>query len=73
MASFFVTGNHEYYAGANEWIAELRRLGLQVLQRARLVGVHDRAAPTESSQTSPASMTFTATAFRDTARTWRAL
>jgi predicted MPP superfamily phosphohydrolase len=28
---FFVTGNHEYYAGAEEWIAELRRLGLTVL------------------------------------------
>jgi len=29
--SFVVTGNHEYYAGAGPWIAELRRLGLQVL------------------------------------------
>ncbi len=29
--SFFVTGNHEYYAGAGPWIAELRRLGLTVL------------------------------------------
>ena len=29
--SFVVTGNHEYYAGALPWIAELRRLGLQVL------------------------------------------
>lgn len=29
--SFFVTGNHEYYSGAPEWVAELRRLGLQVL------------------------------------------
>ena len=29
--AFFVTGNHEYYSGAGEWIAELRRLGLRVL------------------------------------------
>lgn len=29
--SFFVTGNHEYYAGAKPWIAELRRLGIRVL------------------------------------------
>lgn len=29
--SFVVTGNHEYYAGAGPWIAELRRLGLRVL------------------------------------------
>lgn len=28
---FFVTGNHEYYSGADEWIAEVRRLGLSVL------------------------------------------
>jgi hypothetical protein len=29
--TFFVTGNHEYYSGADAWIAELRRLGLRVL------------------------------------------
>ena len=29
--AFFVTGNHEYYSGADEWIAEVRRLGLTVL------------------------------------------
>ena len=29
--SFFVTGNHEYYAGATPWLAELRRLGIRVL------------------------------------------
>ncbi len=29
--TYFVTGNHEYYSGAAAWIAELRRLGLQVL------------------------------------------
>ena len=28
---YFVTGNHEYYSGAETWIAEVRRLGLEVL------------------------------------------
>src|SRR4029453_17772029 len=30
--TYFVTGNHEYYSGAGAWVAELRRLGLRVLQ-----------------------------------------
>ena len=29
--NYFVTGNHEYYSGAIEWIAEIRRLGFTVL------------------------------------------
>ncbi|MEV0728567.1 metallophosphoesterase [Polymorphospora sp. NPDC050346] len=33
--SFFVTGNHEYYAGAEEWVTEVDRLGLQVLENER--------------------------------------
>ncbi|MBX3190390.1 MAG: metallophosphoesterase [Labilithrix sp.] len=28
---FFVTGNHEYYSGADEWIAQLGKLGVRVL------------------------------------------
>jgi len=32
----FVTGNHEYYAGVEPWLAELRRLGIRVLQQERL-------------------------------------
>ena len=28
---FFVTGNHEYYSGANQWIAALKGLGIRVL------------------------------------------
>ena len=35
--AFFVTGNHEYYSGAEEWIAELRRLGLTVLLNQHVV------------------------------------
>jgi predicted MPP superfamily phosphohydrolase len=35
--TFFVTGNHEYYSGADEWIAELRRLGLTVLMNQHVL------------------------------------
>lgn len=28
---YFVTGNHEYYSGADEWIAEVKKLGMKVL------------------------------------------
>ncbi len=34
---FFVTGNHEYYWDAPEWVAELRRLGLTVLMNEHRV------------------------------------
>jgi predicted MPP superfamily phosphohydrolase len=40
---FFVTGNHEYYAGAEAWIAELRRLGLTVLLNEHRVLEHGGA------------------------------
>ncbi|MGI5212667.1 metallophosphoesterase [Plantactinospora sp. CA-290183] len=33
--NFFVTGNHEYYSGVREWVAEVDRLGLRVLQNQR--------------------------------------
>jgi uncharacterized protein len=35
--TFFVTGNHEYYSGANAWVEELRRLGLTVLMNEHVV------------------------------------
>ncbi|MGZ5198505.1 MAG: metallophosphoesterase [Telluria sp.] len=35
--TFFVTGNHEYYSGAEEWIAEMRRLGVTVLLNQHVV------------------------------------
>ncbi|MDB5806542.1 MAG: metallophosphoesterase [Betaproteobacteria bacterium] len=35
--TFFVTGNHEYYSGAPAWVAELRRLGLNVLMNQHVV------------------------------------
>lgn len=33
---FFVTGNHEYYSGADEWIDELARLGVRTLRNERV-------------------------------------
>ena len=39
--TFFVTGNHEYYSGAQAWIAELRRLDVQVLLNEHVVLRHD--------------------------------
>jgi predicted MPP superfamily phosphohydrolase len=46
--AFFVTGNHEYYSGAEEWVAEVQRLGMRALRNERveivgldLAGVND--------------------------------
>jgi predicted MPP superfamily phosphohydrolase len=41
--SFFVTGNHEYYSGAADWVAELRRLGVRVLMNEHVVIDHAEA------------------------------
>jgi predicted MPP superfamily phosphohydrolase len=48
--TFFVTGNHEYYSGVEQWLAEVPRLGMRVLANERvaidgldLAGVHDLA------------------------------
>ncbi|MFR0357812.1 metallophosphoesterase [Streptomyces sediminimaris] len=48
--SYFVTGNHEYFSGAEQWVEEVRRLGLHPLENARtelpwfdLAGVNDIA------------------------------
>ena len=43
--TFFVTGNHEYYSGAQAWIAELRRLGITVLLNEHVVLHHGRHRP----------------------------
>lgn len=34
---YFVTGNHEYYSGADAWIAHLKTLGIKVLRNERVV------------------------------------
>jgi predicted MPP superfamily phosphohydrolase len=52
---FFVTGNHEYFSGADAWMHELSRLGIRVLGNERvsigegdasfdLGGIEDRSA-----------------------------
>lgn len=51
---FFVTGNHEYYSGADEWLAFLTGMGIRVLRNERvaidgadgfdLAGVDDTSA-----------------------------
>lgn len=42
--TFFVTGNHEYYSGAQAWVDELRRLGLQVLMNEHVLLRHGGAS-----------------------------
>ena len=34
---YFVTGNHEYYSGADEWTREFTRLGMRVLENEHVV------------------------------------
>ncbi|AJE85145.1 hypothetical protein SLNWT_4769 [Streptomyces albus] len=42
--SFFVTGNHEYFSGAEQWVREVRELGLHPLENARVeIGAFDLA------------------------------
>ncbi|MFF4101158.1 metallophosphoesterase [Streptomyces sp. NPDC001903] len=52
--SYFVTGNHEYFSGAGQWVDHVRELGLTPLENARrslpyfdLAGVNDVAGETE--------------------------
>ena len=42
--AYFVTGNHEYYSNAHDWIAEVRRLGLTVLMNEHVVLSHHGAS-----------------------------
>ncbi|MEO3974078.1 metallophosphoesterase [Streptomyces sp. CAU 1734] len=49
QGAFFVTGNHEYYSGADEWVDHVRELGVRPLENERveiargfdLAGVND--------------------------------
>ncbi|WP_373286966.1 metallophosphoesterase [Wenjunlia tyrosinilytica] len=52
--SFFVTGNHEYFSGAAEWVDHVRSLGVHPLENARvevpgfdLAGVNDLGGESE--------------------------
>ncbi|MFG2128097.1 metallophosphoesterase [Streptomyces sp. NPDC048751] len=54
QGAFFVTGNHEYFSGAEQWVEEVRRLGLHPLENARtelpwfdLAGVNDIAGESD--------------------------
>ncbi len=42
--TYFVTGNHEYYSGAQAWVDELRRLGVNVLMNQHVVLARGDAA-----------------------------
>jgi predicted MPP superfamily phosphohydrolase len=42
--AYFVTGNHEYYAGEAAWSEEIGRLGLRVLKNEHVVLQHDGAS-----------------------------
>jgi predicted MPP superfamily phosphohydrolase len=42
--TYFVTGNHEYYSGADPWVRELRRLGVRVLMNEHEVIAHGGGA-----------------------------
>jgi hypothetical protein len=63
LGIFFVTGNHEYWYGAEEWIREMERMGFTVLMDDhRLIaqgsgqllvgGVADYSAPAHSNHAS---------------------
>ena len=41
--AFFVTGNHEYYSGADDWVREVRRLGITVLENEHQLVEHEGA------------------------------
>ncbi|MFD3550241.1 metallophosphoesterase [Streptomyces sp. NPDC058655] len=52
--AYFVTGNHEYFSGAAQWVEHVRELGLTPLENARrelpyfdLAGVNDIAGESE--------------------------
>ena len=38
--TYFVTGNHEYYSGAQAWTEEFQRLGMRVLMNEHVVLTH---------------------------------
>ena len=37
QGTFWVTGNHEYYSGAEQWMSEVERMGMTVLHNAHRV------------------------------------
>src|SRR5262249_42563023 len=51
--TYFVTGNHEYYSGADAWVAYLRHLGINVLLNEHVVIQHGAAQLILSGITDP--------------------
>ncbi|MFF8646919.1 metallophosphoesterase [Streptomyces griseoluteus] len=54
LGTYFVTGNHEYFSGAAQWLDEIRTLGMRPLENARtelpyfdLAGVNDLQGESE--------------------------
>ncbi|MFD6028803.1 metallophosphoesterase [Streptomyces griseoluteus] len=54
LGTYFVTGNHEYFSGAAQWLDEVRTLGMRPLENARtelpyfdLAGVNDLQGKSE--------------------------
>src|SRR6185436_17165245 len=41
---FAITGNHEYYSGADPWIAEISKLGVRYLRNERVAIERDGGA-----------------------------
>ncbi|MBI5500337.1 MAG: metallophosphoesterase [Deltaproteobacteria bacterium] len=44
LGVYFITGNHEYYSGVEEWMAEVTRLGIRVLHNERVSVGRDGAS-----------------------------
>ncbi|WP_280451643.1 metallophosphoesterase [Nocardia cyriacigeorgica] len=36
LGTYYVTGNHEYYSGADEWVEHVQELGMRVLMNSRV-------------------------------------
>lgn len=51
--TFFVTGNHEYYAGVAAWLPVIRSLGWQVLDNTHKCLVHNGASLTVAGMPDP--------------------
>lgn len=56
--TYFVTGNHDYYSGAREWITHLRELGIHVLLNDHVVIQHRGAQLLLAGITDPVAQAF---------------
>jgi predicted MPP superfamily phosphohydrolase len=56
--TYFVTGNHDYYSGAGDWIAYLRRLGIHALLNDHVVIQHRGAQLLLAGITDPVAQAF---------------